>query len=133
MIVTFYVKLNLLYPFTVAICAYVKQSYSLDTQTNVLQAVLHLQQSCSCSKNHRFFPPVPHCLFTNIFPPSFPLLIPLTYPLSQSDKGKVLFLFKKKRNENGMELPCRYLLFLIEKQTFSKTRDAVAASGLTLD
>jgi len=32
-----------------------------------------------------------------------------------------------------MELPCRYRLILTEKQTFSKSRDAVAASGLTLD
>lgn len=113
-------------------CACVRQSYRLDSQTNVLQAVLHLQQSCSCSKTIDSFP-----LFLTLSlqispPPSFRLLIPLTYPLSQSDKGKFLFLLKKK-NENGMELPCRYLLFLIEKQTFSKTRDLVAASGLTLD
>jgi hypothetical protein len=57
----------------------------------------------------------------------------LLYASSQSDNDKVFIFLKQKKTKTEWSYLVGIFYSLLKNKRFSKTMDAVAASGLTLD
>ena len=120
MIVSFYVDLRLPLSFYTGNVCMCKIELLLVCTNKCITGSLTPTTKLQLFQTHRFFPPVPCCVFTNISPPPFPLLIPLTYPLSQSDKDQVLFLLKKKRTKVEWSYLVGVFYSLLKNKRFQK-------------